>query len=187
MLWQFGATFANSPSPSQTSEAAEIASGANLSRIGALSRDHRDHRRGKGGRRPMAGQPTAEPSHSAPELERTLFFPSLWFGEERFRKFELNWSKTASRQLSLSADKAGAPATAVRLRRLPALRRGPAAGVPAPSHASPTAGPPSQASSLPGSKLGSLAVGPSEVGPGRQARDTVRLGSSLSHWHVAAT
>jgi hypothetical protein len=32
----------------------------------------------------MAGQPfTAEPSHSAPK--RTSFFPSLRFGEERFR------------------------------------------------------------------------------------------------------
>jgi hypothetical protein len=37
---------------------------------------------GKKGLWPIAGQPTADPSHSAPK--RTSFFPSLWFGEERF-------------------------------------------------------------------------------------------------------
>ena len=35
--------------------------------------------------RPMAGQPTAEPNHRLPE--RTAFFPSLRFGEERLRSF----------------------------------------------------------------------------------------------------
>jgi hypothetical protein len=56
----------------------------------------------------MAGQPfPAEPSHSAPK--RTSFFPSLRFGEERFRSFR---SRRHSAQPTAGRPKAGRPEAA---------------------------------------------------------------------------